>query len=1483
MKKLTFSWGLMLLAVLGIAQDVDSINQNKYWVYRDRFRKHFTHIGGIDNGESLPMDVIRDSINCGDIVSRRIESGDVMAAMGEYLGVLATEYKLLKETDDYERLEACKNELYYALNAIDRVDEFADMRFFGGSNNTRGFFVRDDTPKDFYKYWYDTDGIEFHGAHTTSGFIPDSTIVTGSNPINFSDGETWLWANNTFPLKATDLNWAQVAPRNGFLAYKTAGLCSPVRDLSKTQTMPDRMTDNEMSQDHALGILLGMYFIVKYIDDDSLFVQPTSNDSGFYIVPRAIQIAKDVMGFMASTSVNNGDVFLFENRVEQPDGTTKVEGFTEIEFNSGNYVLINPVTGQPVKRGWEAFGMSEGYRRIGNRITGQNYPTAHINIEKIRQLDSDTNATAGHMVVNYYGNKILNKRLNEGIINGYQWQQVWESVPLHVINNNHFAIADSFNFRNPLTGQDVTIAKGDLLSLVTPQDPKLASYTGPLVSGVDEEINTSELVDDVAMNMLLRLGAATESWNHEIFLAMAETRNFKWFELMYANLNDKEPLLPKSYYDSLLSQASCEGARKWDLGYTYDTLLDESFNIISIDTTVFQPHAPFNKSSVFSLPRREYSKSAWVKGDFNGLDYMLLHNMYRLSFSDTIQNEYNGQGCPCKDIIPDNLPQVNGFVRLTDTLTSIYRFPEYKDYGISIPEYISTNLEVFGSGSSNNKGHIKPEGDLTICNAFVKLYTNVNLHVTSSNKSRPKELRISNGGTLELFSGSTLKVDSFSRVIVEPGGELNIRQNSSIILDKGAILEIRGNLNILNSATFKITPGAHGQGFVRFVNYGETSRYGKATITGQTNAKISISAPYKGHKALEIIGTHPIVLPAILTDTIKSCGILMGAGSSLEVDGAILLQDVTIEAKDSGKQYKAGLITKGQEDVVIKNCDFSDGFIGIHCANYLGSHTPVIQQLKCINFEYGLQVQGLNVNVQGDFINCNNGIELRKVTVGSRINNSKIKYGDYGVFHDAQSSGPLKLVYDNLVDNTFGVYAMNGSVLIQCSTLDSNGDGLYLEHSPFISINENQKAGGNYFKNSNGHVVNGDNGAFVLDLANGHSQFKGNNGLFEGYLMNHSSLHQSGTNYLLSSSYNYWDVFPPYQYDLKYVISNVGKINAANVSLDHSDQYTTESALYIKQTSLCPSYGTGSGSFAQKAAGARYVDSDAQNITNSYYNGETLGDIFEDINDWVYYQEHHYPGFNRARSVMDEPLSNLSKFDEYVLGRLYRTMMECYGHIMYDDTSGIDKVSSTQYLLSTLDDLIAKGNNPADTFWASQNVMITMDKAEVYRISNKRDTALQVLQDKLSYVSAPDDIANINQFICIINSENAVINDQMGIIEAQEYYDCYAEPDSSGTVAYFRDPTKKVEDPKPILEWAPQPNPAETGMEVKFNLKSTRFVSVEVYDLVGHEIDSKPRKRFKKGKNSMYFDVHDWPTGIYFVKLNYDDYSDTKRLIIQRN
>jgi hypothetical protein len=132
----TIALGLFVCLNHYLQAQVSSTNaelHNRYWNYRENFRKYFTIIGP-NAGEGMPFSTIEPNhspenhkvdasgnyIDGGTLKGNINVGGDVTAYYAEYLAVLASEYWLLHNDGKAGSQEekAVLNELYFAIYAI---------------------------------------------------------------------------------------------------------------------------------------------------------------------------------------------------------------------------------------------------------------------------------------------------------------------------------------------------------------------------------------------------------------------------------------------------------------------------------------------------------------------------------------------------------------------------------------------------------------------------------------------------------------------------------------------------------------------------------------------------------------------------------------------------------------------------------------------------------------------------------------------------------------------------------------------------------------------------------------------------------------------------------------------------------------------------------------------------------------------------------------------------------------------------------------------------------------------------------------------------------------------------------------------------------------------------------------------------------------------------------------------------------------------
>lgn len=285
----------------------------KYWNYRDRFRKYFTKIGS-QAGEGLQAAAIEYNDNPGCYQCGKIKFSDTGAGIGDYMAVLATEYYLLAHANvnNEEEAKATLNELYFVIKAIDRLDLVAENFY---SNNAvipadkNGFFIKDDVPPTFYTNW---STLIIQGSSDERDRIYNVQSGDASGPGNPND------------------------------------------------------YGNEESQDQLIGMLFGFAHVVKFID--ASLTAPV--DPSFNYVNEVRNLTRRLVGYITTeTSVVQEEYPLFG--IDIPNhplcGVPTISG-------TSNWKIINAAANPPqvVGDGGNVYAFSFAIAAAADYITGDN-------------------------------------------------------------------------------------------------------------------------------------------------------------------------------------------------------------------------------------------------------------------------------------------------------------------------------------------------------------------------------------------------------------------------------------------------------------------------------------------------------------------------------------------------------------------------------------------------------------------------------------------------------------------------------------------------------------------------------------------------------------------------------------------------------------------------------------------------------------------------------------------------------------------------------------------------------------------------------------------------------------------------------------------------------------------------------------------------------------------------------------------------------
>lgn len=147
---------LFLVAITNLIAQNDLLNHKKYWYYRHRLLNDFMVKGDCQGcSEIINEREQKDVSDPSPIDQKRAKWGDQLFNLGEYISVLATEFKMLQ--DNNQPTDTTIQELYFAIRAFNRLDYYAEkyLAIAKGLSHTQsdsdlnGFFIRDDVPVNF--------------------------------------------------------------------------------------------------------------------------------------------------------------------------------------------------------------------------------------------------------------------------------------------------------------------------------------------------------------------------------------------------------------------------------------------------------------------------------------------------------------------------------------------------------------------------------------------------------------------------------------------------------------------------------------------------------------------------------------------------------------------------------------------------------------------------------------------------------------------------------------------------------------------------------------------------------------------------------------------------------------------------------------------------------------------------------------------------------------------------------------------------------------------------------------------------------------------------------------------------------------------------------------------------------------------------------------------------------------------------------------
>lgn len=1388
-------FALVLFSTLGLrAWAQDAALQEKYWNYRHRLRTEFTKIGKLD-GHSLPAENRGINKVCGNVPGK-YQLGDATINLGEYIALLATEYKLLRE--DHQDLTAIANELYYALYALQRLDYYAE-EYYDKPNKEDGFFVRDDWPKDMFRT-INTNEVDKQGNLIANTKIDYRPLNGGLYHFQQAHREEGPIPSNDYLAEGVIKTKNQINPDYPDLIYtvKKGYGCEFARDGDQKPIEEKRY--NEMSQDQVYGIIMGLYAVKKFVPADA-GAAPRPTFDKYINFHNWVEIMADrILTFVSKKkTVKNAMVILNEDDEYRIDS---------LEALTTTWFIHNPSNeGKQVKRGMNMWMYAEPLARIGQEITGKSYSTEIIfHLPKAKDRATVLHNTS---FIGFAENGCIAKQA--------------QSAEKHKANGTEYKVIEKAG--DCLIGGVAGAYLGLKTSTILFPVKLWMAATGDMKLPSAKEMwkialwRAAQGSNNLGSQMTIKLAAMDPHFNRSSF-SMPLTVKDKLIQFVS---NQSSMLDIGDYYDDFthLFPSSLRGK------YFYN-LLPNAFHpgnskIISKDKQLgFLNSVPcqgigktannqdtldqiWMHGELLSLSKQAKDRDLLHREETVGMAFMLFYNLYRLVYKDQLTDVYRENTCPCTSTALvkhsefvngdyqsyefDNkrpISQVGG----TDPVITPRKYSDYADIGIPKPFYVSHDVEVVRGGE------LRVAGDFTLCGAELSVHHNGEVFIPNTDPNYPTHMRVENGGRLKLKTGSTLRIGNHSTLTIGEGGVLDLDRSAIIVLDgPNANLIIEGELYMREYAMLRIIPGNNGLGYVTFRKHKDpnTGVETLAKITPNGFNRIHLEGTSMHQKVLEIDGNFGVMVPEnMVSFYVRDGKIELGKMSRLNVACPTTLENVRVHSiNEDSTYYFAGLITQGQPRVALKNVHFRWGIYGVVAENYFYPHNkPNLEKCTFENMITAVQVDGGGIDMT-NVLASHNSVNLNASGVNTDCVFEEVYLSDCREnLFVGSSSGVLNWYQGAIYRNNFdGVHVRGVTFKPKCLKIYDNARfGISNRGLGHLSLSALSDAGYNeIYRNGVGiysHSYQGDlNGQGIgnglgLDIHVGYNDFSANHNRALDVILNTASVTPYNGKYYLESSKNYWGKSTPPVLGSDYTTYwkpnwwsplFQPEIETNNNHLTSSFQHLSSQAGICFQGMIVPNGEIDITDYSEVISGGI--------VTEGAFAGRGVGEVFGEGNIKLFGQQEYEEAMNAYQAILSANYSNVPHQEVIPwVYPTYKNYMMAYSKLLAKDSEENEEDYASKWPLidrveSQITQLIADFSGSEEV---SVPFLLTLhiDRAECYRSKDDRTTALRMYDEMLVNSLFENSSDLINAHRCVVEGEHRVLSGEITIAEKLEYYTC---------------------------------------------------------------------------------------------------------------
>lgn len=1021
MKKLLFLAGMLFIPWVVTAQN-DVENLQKYWKFRNKFKEKYIRIGEAP-GESLPAWTINptvciDNLNNDGTGYGEMHWGDGMIHQGYYIGFLATEYRLLKNNN--QDVKGVLNELFFALNAINRVDRIAEDALeniyeMQLSPNLNGYYIREDVEEDFALNWSDED---YECRCTNSNYYVNNNAAKVHDPAN-----NYITKGNSY--------------------------------------------QNTPSLDQLTALMVGFSLVHKLLDD--VYVQPEGIEFGFYIkqensaiVDRIIRYIADHNWFMIDVNgwpVNNGGgdcllaAYPLLQAAERITGNTYNENWNRraIPYN----LLQHCITGK---------GVDTEESSAQNTACDWNIAVPPILISQGQFIAANSyNAADGFL----HQQTAPGPHNNQDNSKFQSWQ---ETGPF--FGTTDFAVGLWEDVvPNQLDDIATTSWWGNLFSTLNPTE----RYYDPIWSDLPGA-HVEPWIKDYSLTIIYNLGVVSGTWNSLQSFSWGTMTNNRANELTNAVLYDKTPAGNRSFYADLLNNMTNAGSyffqysetngnttqfvssgqeNGWKSKYRW-THPSESILGAGAEQGMFNglDYMFYHNLVQLAFP----SSAVPMKETFEECnecvhpEYIETDGLSGFHLTGAI--DVNKKIEYLDKCTPNALDPVNNEV--TTYFEVGPKFSNYVDYGIITTRYQQVN------GFVRNGATLKVRNRMIVCQNKVLRVEPTGVLILDKGELllNGYQSTLDVSGTVRLNNTSKINTTSQGKIILRSGAKLILEDNALINLLHGSAIEyyngaeiisngvnvtmnfVASGMRIMNPATLKINT-LNSPELVKIVVDDFCS------LASVTSGTYDFTGGYKGQPMIEIKDNSVLVsydYPSQANTTVKiqACGVKMGENSKIDIQEKITCSDAVFTSTkpnyglnftDLNNFYrcdflnvpiKATLNIENVAPLFLTDCNLE--------VNIPNQTTPVL-----------IQVIGRNIMVYKSNFKSLNG---SAITSSNGISKSVI---EECTFYRNPSSGLLGIasIFDNsntefliskstFTNGNFGVKKSNGKITARCNTFSGN-------------------------------------------------------------------------------------------------------------------------------------------------------------------------------------------------------------------------------------------------------------------------------------------------------------------------------------------------------------------------------------------------------------------------------------------------------------